>query len=122
MRPAILLLVALSGCAHFGKRDPVTLDGVYRIRADYDYTLRFENGKCFAPDQDQKVVEAGCFMRGSLLYLHPAVPEGVKLSRDPWVVYEVDGDELRGSHLEDLDDGEVFYAHSDNKPVLVKVR
>ena len=117
------MLLACLACAS-NARDPVTLEGRYEAEvAVANYALEFEHGKCFAPDHpDHHMVESPCFMRGSLLYIQPAIPKDAKMSRNVFVVYELRGDRLEARYIEDVDDGSVFYRDKQNKPVLVKAQ
>ena len=58
--------------------------------------------------------------KGNLLYVAPVVPKGQRMTRNVWVAYAVGDDLLESSHLEDMDDGEVFY--KDRRPKLVLQR
>ena len=120
LREAIVVVACLlSSCAQSTSRDPVTLTGKY-AHEDENYAVEFHDGKCTWPNDAKEQVETDCFMRGDLIYLKPVVPVGEKMSRNVWVVYEIHDGYLESHHIEDLDDGTIFYKNFKPKVILRK--
>jgi hypothetical protein len=95
--------------------EPVTLTGFYKGEF---FSMNFDNGKCILTnEQNKEKVETPCSMKNGLLYFKPVVPKGEKMIRDVWLAYKVLDNRIESSHLEDMNDGQIFY--KDSKPTIV---
>lgn len=110
------LLIAVAGLAtSFGIcAEPLGLSGAY---IGDGFSLTFEGERCFATGSRGDISETKCLRKGNLLYIAPIVPKGERMIRDVWVAYTILDDRLESSHLEDMDDGHIFY--KDRKPKLI---
>jgi hypothetical protein len=108
---AALVAVAASSAAY---AEPLGLSGFYKGDG---FSMNFDGAQCSAISPAGEVAETKCIRKGNLVYIAPIVPNGQRMIRNVWVAYTVVDDRLESSHVEDMDDGQVFY--KDQRPKLV---
>ncbi|MCL2310671.1 MAG: hypothetical protein FWC42_10495 [Proteobacteria bacterium] len=104
--------------------EPLGLSGAYLYKGegkDQNFSMKFEGERCFVMGVPSgETNEAKCLRKGNQLYIAPIVPKNEKMTRNVWVVYTVVDNRLESSHLEDMDDGQVFYKGREPKIILQK--
>ena len=109
---------------------PLGLSGVYKLDkidkidkiGHENDSIRFDGDRCFlsgsTPGESVENVEVKCLRRGNLLYIGSPT-KNERMTRNIWVVYTIVDDRLESSHLEDMDDGEVFYKERNKQPQVI---
>lgn len=110
----LIAAVAFGTVPFLAHAEPLGLSGFYKGEG---FSMKFDGERCFAMGAANEAAETQCVRRGDLLYISPVVPKGQRMTRNVWVAYTVADDRLESSHLEDMDDGAVFY--KDRRPKLV---
>jgi hypothetical protein len=110
----LILLTSLMFASCLVHAEMPGLSGYYKGEG---FSMKFEGDKCFAISPSEESNETKCLRKGSLVYIAPILRKGERMTRNVWVAYTVYEDRLESSHVEDMDDGQVFY--KDQKPRLV---
>jgi len=105
---------------------PLGLSGVYKVEHENGYlSIRFDGDRCFLsggpPGKFVENVETKCLRKENLLYIGPpvAVTKTEQMTRNVWVAYTIVDDRLESSHVEDMDNGEVFYKERNKQPQII---
>ena len=116
--PPVIAGVFLAVASSATTAEPVTLTGFYK--GEY-FSMAFDSGKCIITnEQNKEEIETPCSMKNGLLYFKPVVQKGEKMIRDVWLAYKVQDGRIESSHLEDMNDGQIFY--KDKKPTIVLIK
>ena len=114
IRRILIAAIAFGTVPFLAHAEPLGLSGFYKGEG---FSMKFDGERCFAMGAPNEAAETQCVRRGDLLYIAPVVPKGQRMTRNVWVAYTVADDRLESSHLEDMDDGAVFY--KDRRPKLI---
>jgi len=120
-----LLSVTLLFASSVALAEPLGLSGLYKVSGKYkdkNISMRFDGDKCFisgGPRGGELAdAEAKCLRKGNLLYI--SNPNRQRMTRNIWLVYTVVDDRLESSHLEDMDNGDIFYKKQQPEMIFQK--
>jgi len=121
----LLLPLALLFAPCVALAEPLDLSGIYKVEhiEDGSLAIRFDGDRCFLSGGPQGKfvddVETQCLRKGNLLYIAPLVAKDTRMTRNVWVAYTIVDDRLESSHLEDMDNGDVFYKDRNRQPQII---